>query len=254
VLSLSFITKNFAKMKFKKIIGSLLRPFFQIFSYKKITLRNKNYNAYWEVRSSSHYNLNDYQLHRYNWLIKRIEKGSSLLDIGCGNGAIISEILNNNLISIGRIHAVDFSQNALSKITDERIVKHIIDFAITDKIISLPKCDYVFLFEVIEHISDAEDLLINSLMLSKKALFFSIPNTGYLPYRLRLLFGRFPVQWKIKPNEHLRFWTLRDLRWWLTELNLIDRSEISAYKGIPVLNFFFPNLFAAGIIVKIDKK
>lgn len=225
-----------------------------VFGYRNLGLDNNKYNKYWQSRSSRSATLNDFQFYRFNWFINRVSKSFTITDIGCGNGAIIKKILDEKDIHAFKINAVDFSLYALSKINDPRVSKYRIDFSDPKNIFRVPKTDYVLLFEVIEHISEAEDLLINSLTLSKKALFFSIPNTGYLPYRLRLLFGRFPIQWKIKPNEHLRFWTLSDLRWWLTELNFIDKSEISAYKGIPVLNFFFPNLFAAGIIVKIDKK
>jgi 2-polyprenyl-3-methyl-5-hydroxy-6-metoxy-1,4-benzoquinol methylase len=236
-------------------INRLKRSLNLVFGYQSLWLYNNEYNKYWESRSPRRsIALNDFQIYRFNWFIKRASRSFTINDIGCGNGAIIEKILDCKDIHVSKINAVDFSLYALSKINDSRVSKYKIDFSDSKNLLVLPRTDYVLLFEVIEHISDAEDLLINSLMLSKKALFFSIPNTGYFPYRLRLLFGKFPIQWKIKPNEHLRFWTLSDLKWWLSELGFLDRSEISTYKGVPVLNFLFPNLFAAGIIVKIDKK
>ncbi len=218
-----------------------------------MTLENNGYDSYWEARNSNNFNLNDYQFYRYNWFLRRVKRSFSLTDIGCGNGAIVKEILKNNSESIIHIHAVDSSKKALSKINDKRIKKYSLNFTSPNKILKLPKSDYILLFEVIEHVAESELLLLNSLNIANNAVFFSIPNTGYFSYRVRLLFGKFPCQWKIKPNEHLRFWTLKDLRWWLSELELIEKSEICTYKGVPLLNILLPNLFAAGIIVKIDK-
>ena len=39
-------------------------------------------------------------------------------------------------------------------------------------------------------------------------------------HRLRYMLGRFPLQWIVNPNEHIRFWTLKDLIWWLDYLNI----------------------------------
>jgi hypothetical protein len=88
---------------------------------------------------------------------------------------------------------------------------------------------------------------------TKKSIFFSIPNTGFIAYRLRLLLGSFPVQWRIHPGEHIRFWTYRDLKWWLKELGYLQRAEIVVYEGIPGFNKIWPSLFGMGLLVKIKK-
>lgn len=115
-----------------------------------------------------------------------------------------------------------------------------------------PRPDYILLFEVIEHLRNSEGALIESYRLAKRGVFFSVPNTGYLPYRLRLLLGRFPRQWIAKPNEHLRFWTYSDLLDCMFCLGFKD-FEIQGYMGIPILNKLLPSLFAAGLICKVDR-
>ena len=50
---------------------------------------------------------------------------------------------------------------------------------------------------------------------SIEKVFFSIPNSGFFMHRIRYMLGRFPLQWIVNPNEHIRFWTLKDLIWWL---------------------------------------
>ena len=113
--------------------------------------------------------------------------------------------------------------------------------------------DYVVMSEVIEHVSNSEYFVKTGYKLAKKALIISIPNTGYYTYRLRLLFGKFPVQWVQHPAEHLRFWTIRDFKSWLTSLNI----DISLLKIVPSNGIFlyklFPNLFGKQIVFIIEK-
>jgi len=99
---------------------------------------------------------------------------------------------------------------------------------------------------------NAEKILEYIYRKAKIGVFFSIPNSGYFIYRLRLLFGKFPKQWSVFPNEHLRFWTLGDLKWWLCALGY-KKYKIFCYKGIPILNILLPSLFAAGLVVYIEK-
>ena len=54
-------------------------------------------------------------------------------------------------------------------------------------------------------------------------------------------------------SEHLRFWTIRDLKWWLGFLNIYNQSKIIPYKRVPFLNKIWPNLFAEGSFVIINK-
>jgi hypothetical protein len=109
----------------------------------------------------------------------------------------------------------------------------------------------VLLLEVLEHMQNPEAFLENVKLICRKNI-LSIPNTGFLLWRLRLLFGRFPIQWKVHPGEHLRYWTYRDLVWWLNELGYSGRCNIHGYEGMPLLNKFWPSLFAQGPVVQID--
>jgi hypothetical protein len=108
------------------------------------------------------------------------------------------------------------------------------------------------LFEIIEHVPDAEGLLAAVRNKATKGVFFSIPNTGFFTHRFRLLFGKFPAQWSERPNEHVRFWTLRDVTWWLNAQD-ITQFEVHTYEGVPYLKHVLPSLFAAGILVYIPR-
>ena len=149
-------------------------------------------------------------------------------------GADISDICLTFLDSEG-INAIQFDINDLNAIE------------------ALPEVDHIMILEVLEHIPNPEKLLKMILPKAKKSVFFSFPNSGYFAYRLRLLFGAFPLQWTLHPGEHLRFWTYRDLKWWLKQLSIMNKSTIHIYQGIPLLNKIWKGLFGAGFIVKVEK-
>jgi hypothetical protein len=81
----------------------------------------------------------------------------------------------------------------------------------------------------------------------RKAFIVSIPNTGFHQHRLRLLFGRFPLQWVVTPGEHLRYWTRADFHWWAKALGFMIVREVP-YEGTPVLKNVLPGLFAAAFV------
>jgi 2-polyprenyl-3-methyl-5-hydroxy-6-metoxy-1,4-benzoquinol methylase len=118
---------------------------------------------------------------------------------------------------------------------------------------SLPEVDYILGLEIIEHMPNTEEFIFKIQNKSKKGLIFSFPNTGYYSHRLRLLFGRFPLQWIVRPGEHLRFWTVKDVKWWVKNLGF-NLEKLIFYEGVPILNKVFPNLFSQGIIIKISSK
>ena len=113
-----------------------------------------------------------------------------------------------------------------------------------------PSCDYALLFEIVEHVPLSEALIENARKNARRGVFVSFPNSGFFTYRLRLLFGRFPVQWLFHPSEHLRFWTYKDVRWWLSACGW-KNAVVHGYEGVPILNTLFPGLCAAGIILYI---
>lgn len=221
----------------------------QIIYYSDIVLDEPNYNYYWKDKRKSNLGyINRWQKQRADWIIDRIEKGSSILDIGCGDGAVLLYMRSKKDFNVIGTDISDLVLNFLNSKGVKTIKFNINDF---DAIKRLPEVDYIMMLEVLEHMPNPEKFLKLILKKAKKGIFFSFPNSGYISYRLRLLFGAFPVQWRLHPGEHLRFWTYRDLKWWLKQLKLYDRSEIYVYEGIPILNKLCKGLFGAGFVVKV---
>ena len=114
---------------------------------------------------------------------------------------------------------------------------------------SLPRdYDTILISEVLEHVSEPERLLRQVQPHIRERLILTFPNIAYMPHRLRLLFGRFPVQWGWHPGEHLRFWSLSDFGWWLDQLGY-EVMAIRASNGIRGLARIWPSLFGNQIVV-----
>jgi len=231
------------------LIQKLKEIYRQITHYPKLVLEETNYDDYWKDKRGNNLGYaNSWQKQRGDWIVDRIEEGSSVLDIGCGDGGVLLYMKKKkDFKAVG----ADISDIVLNFLDSKGI--EVVKFDINDfnSISELPDVDYVMMLEVLEHMPNPEKFLKLIMKKAKRGVFFSFPNSGYISYRLRLLFGAFPMQWRIHPGEHLRFWTYRDLKWWLKELELYDKSEIYVYEGIPVLNRLWKGLFGAGFVVEI---
>ncbi len=207
-----------------------------------------SYDEYWSERDMDSA-LNAFQRDRVNYIAGLIGEADSVTDIGCGDGRILAELLRRKprIVAFG----IDSSNTAL-----ERARRRGISVLQTDirklQNLDLPLSDWVLLLEVIEHMVESEELIAFAQAHVRRGVIFSVPNTGFLTHRLRLLLGRFPLQWRAHPAEHVRFWTLRDMRYWLSSLHYA--YSIEPYQGIPFLNRMWPSLFAAGLMVVIPPR
>lgn len=212
-----------------------------------------DYDTYWKERRGSKSSLNEWQKERADIIARVIGEGEavSILDIGCGEGALLKYLATR--VSVKHMIGVDTSPHALQLIDNSDIETVELDFNDPGKLSKIPRADYALLLEVLEHVPYAEKLLRIAFTKSRKGVFFSFPNTGFITYRLRFLLGKFPLQWRTHPSEHVRFWTYTDLKWWLNALGYQD-FKIFSYKGIPLLNRIWPSLFSAGLVVYIQNE
>ncbi|MBI2618372.1 class I SAM-dependent methyltransferase [Candidatus Kaiserbacteria bacterium] len=228
-----------------------------LFLYPQRTIDTRSsidYDRYWrDKRGSALGNLSDWQKVRADLVLKNIDKKSlvSIGDIGCGDGSALTYLKTK--LNLTRSAGYDVSRLALERAEDNGLETFLLDVRKENELERIQEADYILMFEVIEHVPHSEKLLNSAYTKTLQGVFFSIPNTGYLSHRFRLLFGKAPMQWKVFPDEHLRFWTLVDLKWWLKAQGYKNYT-ITCYKGIPILNRLWPNLFAAGLFVYIKKQ
>jgi len=210
-----------------------------------------DYNAYWHVRRGKGVAvLSRWQKQRADYVLSIIENGVTVLDLGCGDGAVLTYMREKKGVKgVG----VDVSPEILSQAHAQGIETILLDITKPETLQTLPEVDYIIGLEIIEHMPNAEEVLWYLLEKARKGVIFSVPNTGYYAHRLRLLFGSVPLQWAAHPGEHLRFWTVRDMKFWITSLG-VRLERLHLYEGLPVLNKIWPSLFAQGMVVAITKK
>jgi len=218
---------------------------------------NVDYDAYWQKRDymkglpgQGKPTLRPWPRQRAELLSKMIEPGSVVLDIGCGNGAVLDYV--NQKIGIRGI-GVDLGIEILGQAKGLGLETIAMDVTDISKLKDLPEVDYIIGFEILEHMPTPEAFLHEVRRKARRGLFFSFPNTGYYLHRLRLVTGRFPLQWINHPGEHLRYWTVKDVKWWVRSMNF-NLDTLIVYEGLPGLNKIMPKLFGQGLFFKITNK
>ncbi|MFN8529175.1 MAG: methionine biosynthesis protein MetW [Anaerolineae bacterium] len=210
-----------------------------------------DYDDYWDKKAADLMGkMSPWRLKRAQVFSSIAQRGDRVLDLGVGDGALLKYMIDQTGIEGYGIDvspkAVEFCRaNGLNVVLGDvnRPIAEVLRETFGDAI----QFDYVICSEIIEHLPDPESLLLSLRPLVRKAIIVSIPNTGFHQHRLRLLLGRFPLQWVITPGEHLRFWTRADFRWWAQQLGFGIAREIP-YQGTAGLKELMPGLFAAAFV------
>ena len=246
----------------KKVPGLFfLRVLYRdLFQYREKTISleadaSQDYDEYWKNKRGEKIGvLSPWQKDRADIVVSILKRrGISPIvigDIGCGEGSILKYIQDH--FSVSEAIGYDHSAFVLEKAKAIGITTVVWDMVKEGPAAKLKDADYMIILEVLEHLANAEQILNAAYAHSRQGVFFSFPNTGYVKYRTRLLLGRMPMQWVTFPNEHLRFWTARDLKWWLKAQGFTN-AEIHFYRGVPLLNKLWPALFAAAFVVFIPQ-
>jgi methionine biosynthesis protein MetW len=232
-----------------------IRKFFE-YLLKPIPLENnfKNYNQYWRYRGFIAPSLN-----RAKIISKHITKNKAILDIGCGDGTMIEYLTNNNHPK--KMIGLDISDYAVKYVRKKGYDARAIDMQSKDfeNFLKSFSFDYIIITEVLEHLQEPENVIeVIKKHNHDSTIFISIPNSGFILHRLRLLFGKFPlvmIQENIK--EHIRFWTHSDFVYWVNFFGY-DIKDIYVSSTTKKFDLFLgkliPSLFAEQIIYKIKQK
>ena len=214
-----------------------------------------DYDKYWQQRKQrDHQEIN---LPRYSLVVEHIPDGSSVLDIGCGDGAFLSYLKKQRPST--NVLGVDISSQAISILHKRGLEGLVLDPDLPLRNQIEGSFDYVVLMEVLEHIQNAESLCRQTLDFNPKHVFVTIPNMGFIINRLRLFFGgRMPVTMIVfHMREHIRFWTMKDFIQWATSLGFQVESISSRYARKSAFIFnktivrWFPGLFGRQLFYKL---
>jgi methionine biosynthesis protein MetW len=230
-------------------LANRYRSIQRLFSYPSTAqIGIVDYDTYWDNKAQGGLgHLSQWRLKRTQVFTDLVADGDRVMDLGVGDGALLRYMLEHKRIEA---FGLDISPKAVEFCRAQGLNVELADInkPITDYL--KQPFDYVILSEIIEHLPDPESLLNNLRPFVRKAIIVSIPNTGFYQHRLRLLLGRFPLQWVVTPGEHLRFWTRTDFHWWVRQMKFTLIREVP-YEGTPWLKSVWPSLFAAAFVYVI---
>jgi methionine biosynthesis protein MetW len=185
----------------------------------------------------------------YQAILRIVADGSSVLDLGCGNGDLLSLLVREKNIKAQGIEIDD-------KAIFECVAKGLSVFQ-DDIDTGLPEYgdrsfDYVILNQSIQQVKRPAVVLQEALRVGKHVI-VGIPNFAYIKSRAQIFFGgrvpvtpSLPYEWHDTPNLH--FLSLLDFTGFCTKGGI--RIEESVYLGSKGRVRLFPNLFAqTGIFV-----
>ena len=187
---------------------------------------------------------------------KWVEVRSKVLDLGCGNGNILSELQKTkDVIGLGvEIEEKNIEECLLQNIN---VIEQNIDHGLIN--FSNDSFDVVILSQTIQVLKNPNNALEEITRIGKTCI-VTIPNFGHWRSRLSLLLnGRMPVtsplpeSWHATPNIHLC--TLKDFEMLCSELliSIEERVTVNSNNETKWYLDIWPNLFSASAIYKISK-
>ena len=187
---------------------------------------------------------------------KWVEVRSKVLDLGCGNGNILSELQKTKDVNgLG----VEIEEKNIEECLLQNI--NVIEQNIDDGLINFSNdsFDVVILSQTIQVLKNPNTALEEITRIGKTCI-VTIPNFGHWRSRLSLLLnGRMPVtsplpeSWHATPNIHLC--TLKDFEMLCSELliTIEERVTVNSNNENKWYLDIWPNLFSASAIYKISK-
>jgi methionine biosynthesis protein MetW len=209
------------------------------------------YDAYWRRRLQLEPEITTTAPARAAIVSEFVRPGWSVLDLGCGDGSFL--VCLRDRVGELETRGADVSDEALAVATKRGIDAFRLDLA--EPASEIPgRYDVVTALEVIEHLPDAEAVVLKATAAARRYLIVSVPNLGFVESRLRLLIGRGPITNVVHHvREHLRQWTVHDFRQWTQALGLrIVAERPTRPVRLLGLGERAPSLFSAGMLYVID--
>jgi len=185
-------------------------------------------------------------------IARLVPSGARVLDLGCGDGALLAHLratrgcsgygieIDDAQVLAGLQRGIDVLQlnleDGLAMFADDSF-------------------DMVLQIDTLQHLRNAETMLRETARVGRNAI-VAFPNFAHWPNRLRVLSGRMPVtkrlpyQWYDTPN--IRVGTFADFEVLARRLGLQIEDAFGLEDGREVRTF--PNLLASTAVFKLSKR
>jgi len=176
-------------------------------------------------------------------IVDLIKKDTKVLDLGCGDGELLSILINKkNCHGTG----IEINEKAIYKCMEKGLsVSHgDIDTGLMDY--SDKRFHYVILNESLQEVLNLNKVIIESLRVGEQVI-VGVPNFCHIKARCQIFFqGKVPVtknlphQWYNTPN--VRFFSLKDFEFFCSANNIKIFKKITV--GTTRIVNFMPNMFS----------
>lgn len=192
---------------------------------------------------------------QYETIISWVNRGSKVLDVGCGDGVLGARLMKEKSCSV---YGFDLDPIAVKEARRKDIVArvHDADYRFPYR---TNQFDVILCNELLEFVTYPNHVVFECLRVGKKAI-IEFPNFGFWFYRLQFLFGRFPTLalyghawWEtlqsrfFSYNDFLRLPALKNV-------TILRRAGIDwKNREVGLLATCFSNTWARSVILEILK-
>ena len=190
----------------------------------------------------------------YEIILDWIEQSSAVLDLGCGDGELISLLVQEKQV---RAQGIEINEQAIYECVARglSVFQQDIDTGLSEYLDK--SFDYVILSQTLQQVKKPDFVLKEALRVGKQTI-ASFPNFVYYPARFQIFFrGRVPVtpslphEWYETPNLH--FLGISDFIEYCTQRKITIKESTFIRKNKRLR--FFPNFFAEiGIFLISDEQ
>lgn len=180
-----------------------------------------------------------------------VPPGSRVLDLGCGDGALLDHLRAERACSGYGVELDDANVQACVR-RGVNVIQLNLDQGLS--MFGDQSFDVVLQIDTLQHLRNAETVLQETARVGRTGI-VAFPNFAHWPNRLSVLAGRMPVtrrlpyQWYDTPN--IRVGTLADLEVLAHRMGLRIQDSFGLHQGRVVRRW--PNLWASTAVLKFSR-